>query len=353
VTLSRGGRVAGLVVLALLASGQGCGGGGGGGGGPVPGEERSFVFTVSVPGAPAGDLQPAFFRDEGLTQSGVTIASQGNPELATTSATVQDVDRTSGMPTTFGLAVHFDASGSIKDADRDPDPPKRFDAATAVVNEVNARRDPDPPKRFFAFRFKPGDSAYDPDRFKEVGSIGAARTEGADGFSPALTATINIIQALGGGSHAMLLLTDGENNAEDGSKVDLKRCGAGEASGRNDCSDDIGAVDTAAGSNVKVFVVGLGNVDSELEKFQELATATGGLFVKATRAEQLETQFRQLGALIADGGAVVTGESGVVRVNLGGNPFVRGWMRFNRNGASCPAGSQAHGGDSCKIRFGF
>lgn len=342
-----------LAALALGMVAAGCGGGGGGGsagGGDIPQDERTFVFTVAVPGAASGDLQPAFFRDSSLTDSGVTLASQSNPNIAETSASVVDQDRSTAMPSDFTLAVHFDASGSIDDNGRDPSG-DRFTAAQTVVNEVNSRRS-DSTERFFTFRFEEGDAQYSTQRFKDVGSIAGAQGQGEDGFSPALTATINILQqAVSTGPVAMLLLTDGENNAEDGSKVSLQGCGDGEASGRDDCSDDIGAVDTAAGGRVRVYVVGLGNVDTELGKFKDLATSTDAVYVKASRAEQLATQFGALGALIASGGAVVTGETGQVSVAQGGNPFVRGWMRFNKNGASCPPGTQEHDATTCKVEF--
>lgn len=340
-----------LAALALGMLAAGCGGGGGGGGTPVPGTDRTFVFTVSVPGAAAGDLNAAFFRDQALTDSGVTLASQANPNFGKASASVQDVDRTAAMDSNFTLAVHFDASGSIDDNGRDPSG-NRFTAAQAVVDEVEERRN-DFTERFFTFRWIQGSGGdYGSKRFKDVGTIAAARSEGADGFSPALTATINILGSIPGtGKVAMLLLTDGENNAEDGSKVRLEACNPGEASGRNDCSEDVGAVDTAAANRARVYVVGLGNVDTELDKFQNLATMTGAVYVKASRSEQLTTQFRALGALIASGGAVVTGQTGPVNVPSGGNPFVRGWMRFNKNGSPCPPATQEHNATTCKVQF--
>lgn len=342
-----------LATLAVALVAAGCGGGdGGAGGGEIPQDTRTFVFTVAVPGAPSGDLQPAFFRDSNLTDPGVTLASQSNPNIGQTSASVEDVDRTTAIPSSFTLAVHFDASGSIDDNGRDPSG-NRFAAAQAVVNEVTARRNDVSQQRFFTFRFMGGGGGYGTQRFKDVGSISGAQAEGANGFSPALTASINILQqAVTSGPVAMLLLTDGENNAEDGSKVTLRSCGGGEAAGRNDCSDDIGAVDTVAASRARIYVVGLGNVDSELDRFKDLANATDGVYVKASRAEQLQTQFRNLGALIASGGVVVTGQTGQVSVTQGGNPFVRGWMRFNKNGGSCPSGSQEHNATTCKLQFG-
>ncbi|HEY8369906.1 MAG TPA: hypothetical protein VIM86_11390 [Thermodesulfobacteriota bacterium] len=339
-----------LAALALGMVAAGCGGDDGNGGGGVPSEERTFVFTVSVPGAPPGDLDPAFFRDEALSEAGVTLASQTNPNIGEASASVIDQDRASGVPGPFTLAVHFDASGSIDDNGRDPDG-NRFTAAEAVVDEIDARRS-DATPRFFTFRFDQGHPQYGTQRFREVASISGARAEGADGFSPALTASINILdQAVPSGNVAMLLLTDGENNAEDPARVSLQDCDGGEASDRTDCSDDIGKVDEAAGSRARIYVVGLGNVDTALEKFKDLANATGAVYVKASRAEQLETQFRALGALIASGGVVVTGQTGNVNVTQGGNPFVRGWMRFNKNGAPCPPGTQEHDADTCKVQF--
>lgn len=338
------------LALGMVAAGCGGGDGGDGDGGGVPSVERTFVFTVSVPGAPSGDLEPAFFRDEALSEPGVTLASQANPNIGEASASVVDQDRASGMPGPFTLAVHFDASGSIDDNGRDPDG-NRFTAAQAVVNEIDSRR-ADSTERFFTFRFDEGHPEYGTQRFRDVGSIAGARAEGADGFSPALTASINIFdQAVPSGNVAMLLLTDGENNAEDPARVSLEDCDGSEASDRTDCSDDIGKVDEAAGSRGRVYVVGLGNVDTALDKFKDLANATGAVYVKASRAEQLETQFRALGALIASGGVVVTGETGRVDVTQGGNPFVRGWMRFNKNGASCPPGTREHDAETCKVQF--
>ncbi len=343
-----------LAALALGMVAAGCGGGDGGSAGGsegIPSTDRTFVFTVSVPGAPAGDLAPAFFRDSDLTDPGVRLASEENDNFRQTSASVVDQDRTSGMPSDFTLVVHFDASGSMDDNGRDPGG-SRFTAAQAVVNEVNSRRS-DSTERFFTFRFQEGNTEYGTKRFREISDISVARGERPDGFSPALTATINILQqAVTTGPVAMLLLTDGENNAEDGTKVSLRGCAGGESAGRNDCSDDIGAVDDAADSRARIYVVGLGNEDTVLDKFKDLATSTDAVYVKASRAEQLATQFGALGALIASGGAVVTGETGQVSVAQGGNPFVRGWMRFNKNGASCPPGTQEHDASTCKVQFG-
>ena len=110
-------------------------------------------------------------------------------------------------------------------------------------------------------------------------------------------------------------------------------------------------MDNAAGSRVRIFVAGLGNVDRELEKFRDLATATDGVFVKASRADRLRAQFEGLGALIADGGVVVTARTSEVTVNPGGNPYATGWMRFRKPSGGCPSGTAEHDATTCKVQF--
>ncbi len=349
----------------LAAAAAGCGGGGDDGGVPGFTETRGFDFTVTVAGTTSTLQDVAFFRDEGLTQPGVTLASSQNPSLATPGASVTGQQAVAPVGSGFSLAIHFDASGSIDDNGRDPGG-LRFDAADIAVAEVGQRA-PSTDTRIYTFRstypngfklvFGPFDAS---DGSARTSGIGAARTEGANANSPALTATFNIIGD-GSGSpagtlpagqpHAMLLLTDGENNAEDANIAPHRPCTGGEG-GVTGCSDDIdNVVSRATARNTTIFVAGLGNVDTELEKFRRLAQQTGGAFVKVTRAEELGTQFRNIGALMANGGVVVSGRTDPVEVVTGGNPFVKGWMRFRQASGGCPGTSVAHGSDFCKIPF--
>jgi hypothetical protein len=367
VTLSRGGRVAGLVALALLASGQGCGGGGGGGGEPpppglecgpgVPCPPQTFEFTVSVPGATAALGSPAFFQDEGLTRSGVEIRS-ATRVVTTTGASVSGPQRV--VPAAAGLArlvVHFDASGSIDDANRDPFG-DRFTAARGLIAGVGAAK-PGTPARVYTFRsayagsFKlmsPADFAAN-DGGASDNAVNAASAEGASTNSPALTATHNIIDALpaSGGPTAMLLLTDGENNAEDPAIV--PGCQGTEGSPGTGCGNVSVTVAKADQRNVRVFVAGLGNNDQAQSRFRPLAEQTDAAFVKATRSGALNEQFQAIGRLILSGGVVVNAETNTVNLPEGSSPFVRGWMRFDRPAAGCPGGSVQHNSSTCKIQF--
>lgn len=348
-----------LAALALLVAAAGCGGGDGGsaGGGDVPTETRSFVFTVAVPGATSALANPTLFVDEGLTERGVEIRS-ATQRLATTSATVDGQQSIPAADSGFQLAVHFDASGSIDDNGRDP-AGNRFAAARGLIAGVGQRAG-STTTRVYTFR-----SSY-ANQFKLVSpssfpasnggamdqAIEAVQAEGALDNSPALTATMNIIDSLPAGvPHAMLLLTDGENNAESRLGLALRAC-SGEG-GVGNCSDDIGDVVALANSrNVSIFVAGLGNNDTELEKFRSLASGTDGAYVKVTRAEQLESRFQQVGELVVTGGHVVDGKTGDVTIAQGGNPFVSGFLRFDRPGGSCPGGSlPVTGTNFCRVRF--
>ncbi len=330
-------RLAAFILFAAAA-----GGCGGGGDGAAPGftESRTFDFTVTVGGA-RGQLQNVeFFTDETLSQRGVRVESQSRV-IATPGASVTGQQSVAPVGDGFALAVHFDASGSIDDPGRDPNPPKRFNAARFAIGEVGARAAATD-TRIFTFRFTSNDPDYANNRFKQVAGpfdasnssardagLAAAQAQGASGNSPALSATINIIGALPTGQpHAMLLLTDGENNSEDPRLVATHPCGSNQETTQG-CSDDIQPVVNVAGNrNVKIFVAGLGNEDSALAKFRELARQTGGAFVKVTRAEELQAQFSNIGALMVDGGVVVSGRTDPVEVVVGGNPFIRGVMRY-------------------------
>ncbi len=359
-------QVSWLAALALLATISGCGGGGGNGD-PVPGvqETRPFDFTVTVAGTTSALEDVAFFQDQNLARPGVTIRS-ATQTLATPGASVTRQNALSSAGSGFSLAVHFDASASIDDNGRDPGG-LRFDAADIAIAEVGSpARAPSTQTRIYAFRSTFANSFAliagpfaASDGGARTSGIAAASAAGAQDNSPALTATFNIIGDGSGANgslpsgqpHAMLLLTDGENNAEDPNVAPHTPCAGGEG-GVQGCSSNIENVVSRANSrNVKIFVAGLGNVDTELAKFRTLAERTGGAFVKATRAEELGTQFRNVGALMAGGGGVVSGRTDPVAVNTGGNPFVNGWMRFRKVAGGCPGGAVTHDANFCKIQF--
>jgi hypothetical protein len=365
VTLSRGGRVAGLVALALLASGQGCGGGGGDGG-SVPQETRTFDFTVTVAGASQQLSNVAFFQDSGLQNSGVRVESESEVK-ATPPATVLGQQPVSAMPSGFNLTAHFDGSGSMARADPSQDRFRAADTMIARVGEVAAST----PTRLYTFRFIDGDTEFGTKRFRlnagpfDAGNA-AARSAGITasqdeerGNSPALSATFNIIGSGGGenGSlpsgpdHAMLLLTDGENNREDQNII--PNCTTGEEGGgtSSGCGNTTPVRTRAADRKTRIFVAGFGNNDTALGKFRTLAGNTGGAFLKVTRAGELQRQFRNVADLLTLGGRVVNARTSEVTVNLGGDPFVRGWMRFNKIGGNCPGGSVSHDASTCKIEF--
>jgi hypothetical protein len=369
VTLSRGGRVAGLVALALLASGQGCGGGGGDGT-PVPDVPRvpqSFEFTVTVPGATATLGDPRFFSDQSLTRINEVELGSTAGSLGTVGASVSSgQQRVSPIPQPFNLVVHFDASGSIDNNGRDPDPdgpqqpgePRRFPAARGLIAGVGGSN----PARVYTFRslYSGAIKLMSPSDFPASdggaagGAVEMAKNEGADGNSPALTATFNIINQLPSSGSGMLLLTDGENNAEDPQVV--PNCGGNEGQGGSACNNISNVVALAQQKNVRVYVAGLGNEDSDLSKFRNLAEDTGGAYVKATRATALESQFAAIGQLMKSGGVVVTGETETIPVPPGSNPKITGFLRFNRPASgTCPGGSvpvTLNGNNYCRLAFG-
>ncbi|HWP35081.1 MAG TPA: hypothetical protein VNM66_05730 [Thermodesulfobacteriota bacterium] len=338
-----------FVVAALLAAAvAGCGGGGDGGPGAGT-QTRGFDFTVTVGGdraREAGRLEGvAFFRNRELTEPGVRIES-ATQVIATPGATVTGQAAVEPIGRGSTVALHFDASGSIDDPGRDPQG-NRFRGAAALLSQLGGQA----PVRLFAFRWNPGDPAdqeYQAERFKEVATLDQVRAEGARGNSPALTATFNIAGRLPQDS-AMVLLTDGENNSEDPNVV--PGCTGPEGAGGPPCANIEAAASRLQAGRLRLFVAGLGNNDGALEKFRALAARTGGAFVKVTRGEELEPRFRNLGSLMVDGGIVVSGRTDPVTVIAGGNPFVRGWMRFQRLAGTCPPGAEAHDAQFCKLPF--
>lgn len=343
-----------FAALALLAALGGCGGGGSDA--PAPGfqESRSFDFTVAAAGTTGALQDVAFFQDQSLTRPGVVVRS-ATQTLATPGARESaPQQQIAAVGTGFALAVHFDASGSMARSDPAGD---RFDAADIAIAEVGRPdRAPGTPTRFYTFR-----STY-PSSFKLVSgpfpasdsaarssARAAAENEGSRDNSPALTATFNILATLPLGPNAMLLLTDGENNSESPSIV--PGCSGPEGSTQSGCGDIGQVVTQAKARDTAIFVAGFGTNDAELEKFRQLAAQTGGAFVKANRPEELGPQFGNLGALVVSGGVVVSGRTDPVTVNIGGRPFVNGWMRFQKIGGGCPGLSVAHDASFCKIQF--
>jgi hypothetical protein len=355
--VSKGGPLAGLLLLGVLAA-QGCGGGGGGGaaGGDRPTERRGFEFTVAVPGVSGALGAPRFFGDEALTDSRIDVRSSSGALVTQVGVLSGSVSQqvVSAMPSEFGLAIHFDASLSMKDQDPSD---ARFTAATNLVSGVGSA--PRGAPRYFTFRHNPSNSAdseYNTPRFKAVSSTGEASGEGERGNSPAISATYNIIGtgngangSLTGNNHAMLLLTDGDNNAEDPAL--LPGCSGPEGSDPSQCGVPDVLVTRANARQVRVFVAGLGNDDDALQKFQRLARDTGAAFLKATQSSDLNRQFQNLGRLMVNGGVVVTAATQEFEITQGGNPFLRGWLQFNRINGSCPSPSQLHDANTCKIPF--
>jgi hypothetical protein len=358
-----------LAALALLAVASGCGGGGGGGstggGEPIPGEDRTVEFTVSVPGATQAVSGVQFFQDQALQNPGVRVRSSGNRTLGRPGASQNGQQQVAEpMPQPFTLVVHMDASGSIDDNGRDPDPigdrgPQRFDAARgfiAGVGEVAGST----PTRVYTFSSRYGSSAFKrmtPSDFpanngsSRSSAISAAAREGAEANSPALTATFNIIGDVNGRA-AMLLLTDGENNAE--SETVVPGCQTGEGTNPTACRNTSNVVQRADATGTRVYVAGLGNQDQALSVFSGLARDTGAVYVKASQQSNLQETFNAIGQIILRGGVVVPAETEVVEnVPLTGNPIVEGWMRFNRPSGGCPSGTTAVGDTACRIAFGF
>ncbi len=366
-----------LAALALGMVAAGCGGGGGGGsagGGDIPLDPpRSFEFTVAVPGATQRLDGVTFFKDQALNRPGVEIRSSSNALFAETSASLLNQQGPiSRLPDGFGLAVHFDASGSINRNTRDA-LGLRFGAARALIESLASTN---PTTRVYTFRSTytngfllmdasmrptagPGPFPANDAGAREQG-IRAAQDQGAEENSPAFTATHNIIggggcctNSLPGNNHAMLLLTDGENNNEDPAVV--PGCSEGESSTPNGCGDSSAiqrVADRANARGVRVFVAGLSNNDQALSRFEDLARRTNAVFVKATSPASLDEQFQSVGRLMLSGGVVVNGMTGDVAVPSTGNPGVTGWMRFDRPSGGCPQPADAvTGTDFCRIKF--
>ncbi len=359
---------AGLLVV------TGCGGGGEVGSPASPAgqtpagtiESRTFDFTAAVIGAapgPGGRLEDvAFFRDAALEQPGVELWL-GAERLAGPEASEIGQQSRDPLPTGFSLAIMFDASSSIDEPSRDPGG-LRFLAAEEVIAWVGDEV-PGTGTRLFTFRagydrkFKlipPGLFDAD-DAATRALAIENAQREKPTGGSPVLTATYNVVDALPQGSdeepqpHVVLLLTDGENNSEDPTIAPHNiPCPEPDLWG---CSDDTLAVhDLALDRDARLFVAGLGNEDDDLEKFRRLADETGGAYVKATGADELEAQFANLAAFMVGGGVIVQGRTAPVALASGAGPIsISGWLRFRRIGGVCPLSSVPHDAEFCKVSF--